>query len=59
LIAINDLWNRSAFDIRRHWGVRITETPLEIVFHGVDHSDALEQRIRKEAARLNRIMLKS
>ena len=28
------------------------EAPLEIAFHAVDHSDALEQRIRKEAARL-------
>jgi ribosome-associated translation inhibitor RaiA len=30
------------------------ETPLEVAFHGVDHSDALEQRIREEAARLER-----
>ena len=30
------------------------EAPLEITFHGIDHSDALEQRIRREAMHLER-----
>ncbi|PJK27452.1 30S ribosomal protein S30 [Minwuia thermotolerans] len=30
------------------------ETPLEIAFHGMDHSDAVEARIRERADRLER-----
>lgn len=30
------------------------QRPLQVTFHGVDHSDALARRIRKEASKLER-----
>ncbi|HIJ62975.1 MAG TPA: ribosome-associated translation inhibitor RaiA [Rhodospirillaceae bacterium] len=31
------------------------QNPLQISFHGIDHSDAVEQRIREKAAKLDQI----
>jgi ribosomal subunit interface protein len=31
------------------------QTPLQITFHGLDHSDAIEERIREKAAKLEQI----
>lgn len=28
------------------------ESPLQITFHGIDHSDAIEERVREKVARL-------
>ncbi len=28
------------------------ESPLQITFHGIDHSDAIEERVREKATRL-------
>jgi ribosomal subunit interface protein len=31
------------------------QIPLQITFHGIDHSDAIEERIREKAAKLEQI----
>ncbi len=31
------------------------QNPLQITFHGLDHSDAIEERIREKAAKLEQI----
>ncbi len=31
------------------------QIPLQITFHGIDHSDAVEERIREKAAKLEQI----
>lgn len=31
------------------------QNPLQISFHGIDHSDAVEERIREKAAKLDQI----
>ena len=31
------------------------QIPLQITFHGVDHSDAIEERIREKAAKLEQV----
>lgn len=31
------------------------QIPLQITFHGIDHSDAIEERIREKAAKLEQV----